>query len=260
MAGGTGSRLFPCTLAVSKQLLPVYDKPMIYYPISTLIIADIKDILIITTPEEAPAFKKLLGDGSQWGISLSYTTQEKPEGVAQALTIAEDFLGGAPSCLILGDNIFYGQGLREMLNTASEEESGATIFTYHVSDARRYGVVSLDETGTPYEIIEKPTSPKSHLAVTGLYFYDATAPERAKHLTRSKRGEYEITCLNNTYLNEGTLKIKEMSIGQTWFDIGTHDSLLEAGNFISAIEKRQGRLIGDPLLCAERQEYLTKSS
>ncbi len=246
LAGGAGTRLHPLTLVTSKQLLPVYDKPMIYYPLATLMLAGIRDILIITTPEQAPAFQQLLGDGSHWGIAIHYADQPKPEGLAQAFTIGAGFVGDDPSCLVLGDNIVYGHGLTERLHLASHRQAGATIFAYHVEDPQRYGVVAFDRTGRATSIEEKPKEPKSDWAVIGLYFYDGTAVERARALKPSARGEYEITDLNNSYLVDGALDVVSLGRGFAWFDAGTHNSLLEAAEFVRLIQGRQHQLIASP--------------
>ena len=246
LAGGSGTRLYPLTIGVSKQLLPVYDKPMIYYPLTILMIAGIREILIISTPDDLPQYKRVLGDGSQWGISLSYEEQPSPDGLAQAFIIAEDFLDGAPSALILGDNIFFGHGLPAVLAAADAKQNGATVFGYHVNDPERYGVVGFDNSGNVSSIIEKPKEPASNYAVTGLYFVDGTATERAKNIKPSARGELEITSLLESYLNEDNLKIEKMGRGFAWLDTGTHGSLLDAGTFVRTLTERQGLQVGSP--------------
>ena len=258
LAGGSGTRLYPLTIGLSKQLLPVYDKPMIYYPLSVLMLANIRDILIITTAEDQAQFKNALGDGSQWGVTLSYEIQPSPDGLAQAFILAEDFLNGAPSALILGDNIFFGHGLPEVLKHADTCEKGATVFGYHVTDPERYGVVGFDESGRVTSIIEKPQDPPSNYAVTGLYFVDETAPERAKLLFPSARGELEITDLLNSYLNDGDLQVEQMGRGFAWLDTGTHNSLLDAGNFVRTLTERQGLQVGSPDEIAYYQGWISK--
>ena len=246
LAGGSGTRLYPLTIGVSKQLLPVYDKPMIYYPLTVLMLAGIREILIISTPEDLPQYKRVLGDGSQWGITLSYKEQPSPDGLAQAFILAEDFLDGAPSALILGDNIFFGHGLPEVLAAADAKQNGGTVFGYHVTDPERYGVVGFDNSGRVNSIIEKPKEPASSYAVTGLYFVDGTASERAKNVKPSSRGELEITSLLESYLNEDSLTVEKMGRGFAWLDTGTHGSLLDAGNFVRTITERQGLQVGSP--------------
>lgn len=246
LAGGSGTRLYPLTKVVSKQLMPVYDKPMVYYPLSVLMLAGIRDILVITTPHDAENFSALLGDGSQWGLSISYAVQDKPAGLAEALLIGEDFLNGESGALILGDNIFYGYGLSGMLQRAVQTDKGATVFAYYVTDPERYGVVDFDKNHHAVSLEEKPAHPRSHYAVTGLYFYDNTAVEKAKTLQPSARGELEITDLNKLYLEEGMLHVETMSRGYAWLDTGTHESLLQAASFVETIQARQGLKICCP--------------
>jgi glucose-1-phosphate thymidylyltransferase len=246
LAGGSGTRLYPLTMAVSKQLLPIYDKPMIYYPLTVLMLAGIREIMIITTPQDQDQFQRLLGNGSQWGIRLEYKVQPSPDGLAQAFILAEDFLDGAPSAMVLGDNIFFGHGLPQVLAAADAQETGATVFGYHVSDPERYGVVDFDADGRVKTIIEKPARPSSNYAVTGLYFVDESAPERAKQVTPSARGELEITSLLETYLHDGTLRVEKMGRGYAWLDTGTHASLLDASNFVRTLTERQGLQVGSP--------------
>ncbi len=254
LAGGSGTRLYPITQSVSKQLLPVYDKPMVYYPLAVLMQAGIREVLVINTPHEQEQFKRLLGDGSQWGMQIHYAVQPSPDGLAQALLIAKDFLAGAPSCLVLGDNIFHGQGLNLLLSKADAQIDGATVFGYWVRDPERYGVAEFDETGHVIGLEEKPQHPRSHYAVTGLYFYDGRAPELAARLAPSSRGELEITDLNRLYLQEGSLRLEKMGRGYAWLDTGTHESLLQASNFIETIEQRQGLRV----CCPEEIAYFNQ--
>ena len=256
LAGGSGTRLYPLTRVVSKQLLPVYDKPMIFYPLATLMQADIREILVITTPHEQDLFRQLLGDGSDWGIRLEYEVQPKPEGLAQALIIAEDFLDGDPSCLILGDNIFHGGGLSQVLTRATSEYEGATVFGYWVRDPERYGVVEFDDDFRALSIEEKPQKPKSNYAVTGLYFYDGRASSYARSLAPSSRGELEITDLNRIYLEDGSLSVERLGRGYAWLDTGTHESLQQAANFIETIESRQGLKVACPEEIAFMQGWI----
>lgn len=259
LAGGSGTRLYPITIGVSKQLLPVYDKPMIYYPLSVLMLAGIREIAMITTPQDQDQFKRCLGDGSQWGISLTYITQPSPDGLAQAYILAEDFLAGAPSAMVLGDNIFFGHGMTQLMRDADTSAVGGTVFGYRVADPERYGVVDFDEKGRVRAIIEKPAVPPSHYAVTGLYFLDGTAPARAKLVKPSDRGELEITSLLGLYLADGTLTVQQMGRGYAWLDTGTHASLLDAGNFVRTLEQRQGLQTGSPDEIAYDMGWISKS-
>lgn len=246
LAGGSGTRLYPITMGLSKQLLPIYDKPMVYYPLTVLMLAGIRDILIITTEQDQDQFKRTLGDGRQWGVSLSYVVQPSPDGLAQAFILGEDFLDGAPSAMVLGDNIFFGHGLPELLHDAGQAQHGATVFGYRVADPERYGVVDFDADGKVRAIIEKPRVPPSSFAVTGLYFLDGTAPARAKTVRPSARGELEITSLLESYLKDGMLNVQKMGRGYAWLDTGTHGSLLDAGNFVRTLTERQGQQVGSP--------------
>ncbi|WP_424831809.1 glucose-1-phosphate thymidylyltransferase RfbA [Ruegeria sp.] len=257
LAGGSGTRLYPITMAVSKQLLPLYDKPMIYYPLSVLMLAGIREICVITTPQDQDQFRRTLGDGSQWGVTLDYVVQPSPDGLAQAFVLAEEFLAGAPAALVLGDNIFFGHGLPKLLAAADSHASGGTVFGYHVADPERYGVVAFDASGHAREIIEKPETPPSNYAVTGLYFLDGTASERAKKVRPSARGELEITDLLQMYLEEGQLRVETMGRGYAWLDTGTHASLLDAGNFVRTLEERQGLQTGCPEEIAWQQGWIT---
>ena len=257
LAGGSGTRLYPITKGVSKQLLPVYDKPMIYYPLSVLMLAGIRDVLIINTPHEQALFQAMLGDGSQWGMNIQYAVQPSPDGLAQAYLIGKDFVDGKPSCLVLGDNIFHGHGLREVLRSADQRQNGATVFGYWVNDPERYGVAEFDKNGKVIDLVEKPTQPRSNYAVTGLYFYDGNASHHAAELKPSPRGELEITDLNQRYLREGNLHLEALGRGYAWLDTGTHQSLLEASNFIETIQTRQGLQVCCPEEISFGQGWIT---
>ena len=258
LAGGSGTRLYPITMGVSKQLLPIYDKPMVYYPLSALMLAGIRDIAVITTPDDQSQFQRLLGDGAQWGLTLRYIVQPSPDGLAQAYTLAEGFLDGAPSVMVLGDNIFFGHGLTQLLSDAAAQDGGATVFGYQVADPERYGVVAFDAAGQVLSIIEKPSKPASNYAVTGLYFLDGTASDKAGTLKPSARGEIEITSLLELYLAEGSLNVQKMGRGYAWLDTGTHGSLLDAGNFVRTLTMRQGLQVGSPDEIAFLNGWITR--
>ena len=258
LAGGSGTRLWPITMGTSKQLLPIYDKPMVYYPLTVLMLSGIRDVAVITTPEDQPGFLRLMGDGSQWGLNLTYIVQPSPDGLAQAYLLARDFLNGAPSAMVLGDNIFFGHGLPEILAAADARTTGGTVFGYRVSDPERYGVVAFDAQGQARQIIEKPETPPSNFAVTGLYFLDADAPNRAAHIKPSPRGELEIADLLQTYLEQGQLQVERMGRGFAWLDTGTHGSLLDAGNFVRTLQARQGLQVGCPDEIAFRAGWITR--
>ncbi|MCP3968791.1 MAG: glucose-1-phosphate thymidylyltransferase RfbA [Rhodobacteraceae bacterium] len=260
LAGGSGTRLYPITMGVSKQLLPIYDKPMIYYPLSVLMLAGIREIAVITTPEDQAQFQRLLQDGSQWGLEFTYIPQPSPDGLAQAYLLAQEFLAGAPSTMVLGDNIFFGHGLSRILAAANAKPTGGTVFGYHVADPERYGVVAFDEASQVREIIEKPPIPPSNYAVTGLYFLDGSAPERAARVEPSDRGELEITSLLEMYLHEGLLSVERMGRGYAWLDTGTHGSLLDAGNFVRTLEQRQGMQTGSPDEIAFEQGWIDRDA
>ena len=260
LAGGSGSRLWPITMGTSKQLLPIYDKPMVYYPLTVLMLSGIREIAVITTPEDQPAFQRLMADGSQWGLKLTYIIQPTPDGLAQAYLLARDFLNGAPSAMVLGDNIFFGHGLPEILAAADAQTTGGTVFGYRVSDPERYGVVAFDAQGQVSQIIEKPAKPPSNFAITGLYFLDARAPDLAARIKPSPRGELEIADLLEIYLNEGALKVEKMGRGFAWLDTGTHASLLDAGNFVRTLQARQGLQVGCPDEIAYRAGWINRDA